>query len=70
MSKEKSYPKDLELSVSIMDDFILDFAVGSLLGHRTKVKDLPKLTSLVSNALRNLFIGEIVYPQRKSFKLP
>ncbi|KAJ1339654.1 hypothetical protein BSLG_005687 [Batrachochytrium salamandrivorans] len=52
------------VSVSVLDDFLLDFDVRSLLGHRTKVKDLPKLTSLISNSLRSVFIkmGSFMHP--------
>jgi maintenance of morphology protein 1 len=53
-----------------MDDFILDFGVSSLLGHRTKVKDVPKLTSLITSMLRNIFIKELVYPSRKNWRIP
>ncbi|KAJ3000446.1 ERMES complex subunit mmm1 [Globomyces sp. JEL0801] len=61
---------DTALSFFIMEDFILDFGVSSLLGHRTKVKDLPKLTSLITSTLRAVFVQELVYPARKTFKLP
>ncbi|EGF81443.1 hypothetical protein BATDEDRAFT_87389 [Batrachochytrium dendrobatidis JAM81] len=58
------------VSVSVLDDFLLDFDVRSLLGHRTKVKDLPKLTSLISNSLRSVFISEMVFPACKMIKIP
>lgn len=51
-----------------MEDFHLEIGVGSLLGHRTKVKDLPKLTTLIASALRQAFINEIVFPASKAFK--
>ncbi|KAJ3327333.1 ERMES complex subunit mmm1, partial [Kappamyces sp. JEL0680] len=62
--------KDIDVSFFIMEDFVLDFGVGSLLGHRTKVKDLPKLTSLIVNALRQAFVKELVFPARKTFHIP
>ena len=58
------------ICVSIWDDFVLDFEVRSLLGHRTKVKDLPKLTSLLVNRLRAVFVEEIVWPSKKRFRIP
>ncbi|KAJ3181081.1 ERMES complex subunit mmm1 [Gaertneriomyces sp. JEL0708] len=58
------------LAVSVLDDFILKFDVRSLLGHRTKVKDLPKLTALVTSKLRSVFIDEIVFPSFKKWYLP
>jgi maintenance of morphology protein 1 len=53
-----------------MDDFVLEFGIGSLLGHRTKIKDLPKLTSLLKTMLRNVFIKQLVYPSRKNWRIP
>eukprot|EP00842_Homolaphlyctis_polyrhiza_P001424 jgi/Hompol1/2282/HPOL_005924-RA len=58
------------ISVSVMDDFLLDFEVRSLLGHRTKVKDLPKLTGLICNRMRAIFVDELVWPSCKKWKLP
>ncbi|KAL2913362.1 ERMES complex subunit mmm1 [Polyrhizophydium stewartii] len=58
------------VSLSILDDFLLEFEVRSLLGHRTKVKDLPKLTSLICNKLRSMFVDELVWPSRKLVRLP
>ncbi|KAI8817968.1 uncharacterized protein EV422DRAFT_200473 [Fimicolochytrium jonesii] len=58
------------LSISILDDFILDFEVRSLLGHRTKVKDLPKLASLITSKLRAVFEEEIVWPSFKRCRIP
>lgn len=67
-------PEKASLSFYILEDFLLEFGVGSLLGHRTKVKDLPKLTFLIVNALRQVFIKNLVYPAKKvvplSKKLP
>jgi maintenance of morphology protein 1 len=61
---------DSQVGVFVSPDFVLEFAVGSLLGHRTKVKDLPKLTVLLQTMLKNVFSQEIVYPAKKSLKLP
>ncbi|KAI8809232.1 hypothetical protein BJ742DRAFT_677040 [Cladochytrium replicatum] len=57
-------------SVSVLEDFRLDFEVRSVLGHRTKVKDLPKLTSMLTTKLRSLFADEIVWPRFRRFKFP
>jgi hypothetical protein len=61
---------DAALAVYILPDFTLDFSIGSLLGHRTKVKDLPKISSLITGALRSLFVKELVYPAKKLIKIP
>ncbi|KAJ1332093.1 hypothetical protein BSLG_009026 [Batrachochytrium salamandrivorans] len=66
---DRTRPSDF-VSVSVLDDFILEFDLRSLLGHRTKVKDLPKLTSLICTALRSMFISELVWPACKTFKMP
>lgn len=59
---------DYALSIYIQEDFILDFSVGSLLGHSTKVKDLPKLTDLITHGIKMAVVNELVYP--KGLKLP
>ncbi|KAI9102800.1 hypothetical protein DFS34DRAFT_409992 [Phlyctochytrium arcticum] len=58
------------LSLSVMDNFILEFEVRSLVGHRTKVKDLPKLASIITSKLRAVFIEELVWPTYKRFRVP
>ncbi|KAJ3196015.1 ERMES complex subunit mmm1 [Irineochytrium annulatum] len=59
-----AHPESSEtyLAVSILQDFVLDFEVRSLLGHRTKVKDLPKLTSLITSKLRSILTESVVWP--------
>ncbi|KAJ3281712.1 ERMES complex subunit mmm1 [Borealophlyctis nickersoniae] len=58
------------VSVSILEDFLLDFEVRSLLGHRTKVKDLPKLASMITSKLRSVFVDELVWPSFKKWPVP
>ncbi|KAJ3026597.1 ERMES complex subunit mmm1 [Rhizophlyctis rosea] len=58
------------ISFSILEDFQLAFEVHSLLGHRTKVKDLPKLTAMITSKLRNVFVEEIVWPRFKKVRVP
>jgi Maintenance of mitochondrial morphology protein 1 len=65
---EKSL-SDYILSIYIQQDtFVFDFSVGSLLGHYTKVKDLPKLTDLITHGLRMAVANELVYP--KGLRIP
>jgi maintenance of morphology protein 1 len=42
------------LSNNYIDDFEVEFKINSLLGSRTKVKDLPKLTDLITRILKDL----------------
>ncbi|KAI9345565.1 hypothetical protein BDR26DRAFT_856276 [Obelidium mucronatum] len=58
------------LAISILEDYSLEFDVRSLLGHRTKVKDLPKLTSLITSQLRSIFVDQIVWPSFKKLHIP
>ncbi|ORY50882.1 hypothetical protein BCR33DRAFT_694617 [Rhizoclosmatium globosum] len=58
------------LAISILEDYDLEFEVRSLLGHRTKVKDLPKLTSLITSQLRAVFVDAIVWPSFKKIHIP
>ncbi|ORX77546.1 hypothetical protein K493DRAFT_271539 [Basidiobolus meristosporus CBS 931.73] len=62
--------KSTYLFVSIQPDFDLQINIKSLLGHHTKVKDLPKLSSLIIGKLRNVFTQELVYPNGKKINLP
>lgn len=58
------------LSVSILDDYVTEFDVRSLLGHRTKIKDLPKLTELLTSRLRALFEERLVEPRCFRWSVP
>ncbi|KAJ3347805.1 ERMES complex subunit mmm1 [Entophlyctis luteolus] len=57
-------------AVSVLPPVALEFDVRSLLGHRTKVKDLPKLTALITSQLRTAFVDEIVWPSFKRIPVP
>jgi hypothetical protein len=52
------------------DDFAIDFEVKSRLGNRTQVRDLPKLTAVVVDALRAAIKGSIVAPNKRLIPLP
>ncbi|KAI8916192.1 hypothetical protein EDD86DRAFT_185713 [Gorgonomyces haynaldii] len=58
------------IGISVMDDIILEFQIKSLLGHRTKVKDLPKLTELVTMRLKQAFVDHLVYPRKMNILIP
>lgn len=66
----RTLPQEHYITASIVEDFSLDFDVKSLLGHRTKLKDIPKLTSLISSKLRQLLVSHFVYPAQQKFQFP
>ena len=57
------------LSFSILNDAQIEFSVKSLVGHRTKVKDLPKLTKLITEKLKSWLLKEVIWPKRKEIVL-
>jgi hypothetical protein len=59
----------ISLAISVVK-FTLGFEVKSLIGHRTKVKDLPKVTELIAMKLRASFAQAFVAPNRKIIPLP
>lgn len=50
------------------EDFQLDLEIHSLIGHRTKLKDIPKLTSLLQEQLRRILVDRILEPH--TFTIP
>ena len=58
------------ISVYIRNDSILEFGVGSLIGNKTKVKDLPKLTQMLQDMLKKSFYQKMVYPSKKVVQIP
>jgi maintenance of morphology protein 1 len=58
------------LSVSLMDGFTLEFQSQTLLGSRTKVKDLPKLQSIISTRIQQLLVDHLVYPNNFKLEIP
>lgn len=55
---------------SVQPEYDLDFEVNSLVGHRSKLKDLPKVASMIVYKLKSVFQAHFVCPQGKRFKLP
>jgi maintenance of morphology protein 1 len=53
-----------------LPDFQLDLDVNSLLGHKTKVKDLPKLASMLVYRVKVLIYQYLVYPKGRVVNLP
>ncbi|CAG8601522.1 248_t:CDS:2 [Acaulospora morrowiae] len=58
------------IAVSALPDFILEFGVQSLIGSRSKLEGVPKITHMVTSKLRNMFCENFVYPNSKKIKIP
>ncbi|KAI7880631.1 hypothetical protein K492DRAFT_237146 [Lichtheimia hyalospora FSU 10163] len=63
-------PLERYIAISSYSDFVLDFDVRSLIGSRTKLEDVPKLTELITTKLRNVYIDKLVYPMFVKIKVP
>ncbi|CAI2164608.1 11786_t:CDS:2 [Funneliformis geosporum] len=63
-------PESSYILVSILPDFILEFNVQSLIGSRSKLEDIPKITHIITSKLRNAFCEKFVYPNFKKIKIP
>ncbi|CEG69926.1 Putative Maintenance of mitochondrial morphology protein 1 [Rhizopus microsporus] len=63
-------PIERYIAISSYSDFILDLQVQSLIGSKTKLEDIPKLTDLIQTKLRNMYIDKLVYPQFLKVKVP
>ena len=57
-----------ELTCLPDDNLLVDLEIGSLLGHRTKLKDLPKIKNLIVEALKKIISDTIINP--KCIKIP
>jgi maintenance of morphology protein 1 len=60
----------MDVIATFLNDFELDIAVKSLIGHKTKVKDLPKVGEILLAALRGLIEDEMVWPNYQVVSLP
>ncbi|KAF9438897.1 ERMES complex subunit mmm1 [Entomortierella beljakovae] len=58
------------ISISTLPDFDLEFGVQSLLGARTKLEDVPKVTDLITSKLRGFFVDKCVYPNGRNIAMP
>ncbi|EXX57320.1 hypothetical protein RhiirA5_298627 [Rhizophagus irregularis] len=63
-------PESSYILVSVLPDFILEFNVQSLIGSRSKLEDVPKITHIIISKLRNAFCENFVYPNFKKIKMP
>lgn len=60
--------ESIEVSCLPDDNLLIDLEVGSLVGHRTKLKDLPKIKNAIVDALKKLLSDSIINP--KCVKIP
>ena len=60
--------ESIEISCLPDDNLLIDLEVGSLAGHRTKLKDLPKIKNSIVDALKKIFSDLIISP--KCIKIP
>ena len=63
-------PESSYILVSTLPDFILEFNVQSLVGSRSKLENVPKITHIITSKLRNAFCEKFVYPNFKKIKIP
>ena len=63
-------PESSYILVSALPDFILEFNVQSLIGSRSKLEDIPKITHIIISKLRNAFCEKFVYPNFEKIKIP
>lgn len=59
-----------ELSVLPDDNLLIDLEVGSLVGHRTKLKDLPKIKNAIVEAVKKILSDTIINPKCIKFPFP
>lgn len=60
--------ESIEVSCLPDDNLLIDLEVGSLVGHRTKLKDLPKIKNAIVDALKKIISDSIINP--KCLKIP
>ena len=46
------------------EDFLLDLEIHSLVGHRSKLKDVPKLTAILYGRIKNAIRERVLYPKQ------
>lgn len=64
------YGKCLWLSNSILESPDVEFAVKSLVGYSTKIKDLPKLEEVIVSRLKKWLGSKVIHPNYFYWELP
>lgn len=65
ISKDGEY---FEITCLTDDNLLIDLEVGSLVGHRTKLKDLPKIKNSIVEAVKKILSDTLINP--KCIKVP
>ncbi|KAI9826831.1 MAG: ERMES complex subunit mmm1 [Thelocarpon impressellum] len=65
-----SGPSPTTLAFSFLDDYRLEFSIRSLLGSRSRLQDVPKITQLVESRLHSWFDERCVEPRFQQIVLP
>lgn len=60
--------ESFEITCLTDDNLLIDLEVGSLVGHRTKLKDLPKIKNAIVEAVKKLLSDSMISP--KCIKVP
>ncbi|KNE70074.1 hypothetical protein AMAG_15056 [Allomyces macrogynus ATCC 38327] len=63
-------PLPAVVTLSLLQGYELQFRISSLLGSRTKVRDVPKIADLITMTLRNQVQSRIVEPNYIAVPLP
>lgn len=58
------------LMFSFGPDFRLEFEIKSLIGSKAKLEDMPRITSIIENALRKWIIDRFIEPRFQVIRLP
>lgn len=58
------------MTFSFLDDYRLDFSIGSLLGSRSRLQNVPKISQLVESRLHKWFDERAVEPRFQEIALP
>ncbi|CRK28862.1 hypothetical protein BN1708_015343 [Verticillium longisporum] len=58
------------MTFNFLDDYRLDFSIGSLLGSRSKLEDVPKIAQLIEARLHRWFDERCVEPRFQEIALP
>ncbi|KAI9844126.1 MAG: ERMES complex subunit mmm1 [Thelocarpon superellum] len=69
-SLPKDGPSPTTLAFSFLDDYRLDLSIRSLVGSRSRLQDVPKITQLVEARLHAWFDDRCVEPRFQQIALP
>ncbi|KAK9373007.1 uncharacterized protein V1513DRAFT_450358 [Lipomyces chichibuensis] len=58
------------LTFSFAPDYRLEFSIKSLLGSRSRLQNLPKISQLVESRIRKWFVERCVQPRFQEITLP